>query len=122
MYGNHPIIQQLAHGAAQRLPNQQFSARNYNGPPLTQHQPEEFHDICVENLDSDVTRDMLRHSFRRYPSVREVKIQNVTGRDQKRGFVSFADESERKRAMQEMNGAKLLNKPMKIRDEAHGSI
>lgn len=87
-----------------------------------QQQPEGLHDICVWNIDPNVTRDMLRETFRRYPSVREAQIVNDTGRSQKHGFVSFADETEKRRAIQEMNGAMLLKKPMHIRSAAHSNI
>ncbi|KAG2239738.1 hypothetical protein Bca52824_091435 [Brassica carinata] len=60
--------------------------------------------------------------FSRYPSVREVNIHNGTEGNQKYGVVSFADERERRRAMQEMNGAPLLERPMDIRRAAHSNI
>ncbi|KAF8118499.1 hypothetical protein N665_0005s0256 [Sinapis alba] len=101
----------------------QFPPPNYSTvQPMTQHRPDRLHDILVGNLDLNVTRDMLQQVFRRYPSVREVNIHNGTGRNQKYGSVSFADESETRRAIHEMNGSMLLNRPMDIRPAALSNI
>lgn len=116
------MIQQLAHVPAQFFPNQVSLQYQLAYQQMMQQQPEGLHDICVWNIDRNVTRDMLREMFRRYPSVREVQIKNDPGRGQKHGFVSFADESEKWRAIQEMNGAMLLKKPMHLRSEAHRNI
>ena len=87
-----------------------------------QQQPEGLHDICVWNIDPNVTRDMLRETFRRYPSVREAQIVNDTGRSQKHGFVSFADEREKWDAMKVMNRKFFLDRQMHIGPAAKNSI
>lgn len=75
------------------------------------------HSIFVGDLAPDVTDYILQESFRvRYPSVRGAKvvIDVNSGRSKGYGFVRFGDESERSRAMTEMNGVYCSSRPMRI--------
>ncbi|KAI9122530.1 hypothetical protein K1719_006370 [Acacia pycnantha] len=65
------------------------------------------HSIFVGDLAPDVTDYLLQETFRtHYPSVRGAKVVTDpnTGRSKGYGFVKFSDETERNRAMTEMNG------------------
>ncbi|RWR90023.1 polyadenylate-binding protein RBP47 isoform X2 [Cinnamomum micranthum f. kanehirae] len=73
--------------------------------------------IFVGDLASDVTDALLQETFSsRYPSVKGAKvvIDANTGRSKGYGFVRFADDSERSRAMAEMNGVFCSSRPMRI--------
>ncbi|KAF8405071.1 hypothetical protein HHK36_009968 [Tetracentron sinense] len=73
--------------------------------------------IFVGDLASDVTDTLLQETFAsRYPSVKGAKvvIDANTGRSKGYGFVRFGDDSERSRAMTEMNGTYCSNRPMRI--------
>ena len=75
------------------------------------------HSIFVGDLAIDVTDYVLQETFRsRYPSVRGAKviIDPITNRSKGYGFVRFADESEKNRAMAEMNGVYCSSRPMRI--------
>ncbi|THU71028.1 hypothetical protein C4D60_Mb08t31210 [Musa balbisiana] len=75
------------------------------------------HSIFVGDLASDVTDYLLQETFRaNYPSVRGAKVVTDpnTGRSKGYGFVKFADEMERNRAMTEMNGVYCSSRPMRI--------
>ncbi|KAM1041070.1 hypothetical protein ACFX13_031037 [Malus domestica] len=75
------------------------------------------HSIFVGDLAPDVTDYMLQETFRtNYPSVRGAKVVTDpnTGRPKGYGFVKFADETERNRAMSEMNGQYCSSRPMRI--------
>lgn len=75
------------------------------------------HSIFVGDLAPDVTDYLLQETFRvPYPSVRGAKVVTDpnTGRSKGSGFVKFADESEKNRAMTEMNGAYCSARPMRI--------
>eukprot|EP00250_Pteridium_aquilinum_P001994 c12207_g1_i1 orf=119-1441(+) len=75
------------------------------------------HSIFVGDLAPDVTDYILQETFRlRYPSVRGAKvvIDVISGRSKGYGFVRFGDESERSRAMTEMNGVYCSSRPMRI--------
>ncbi|XP_047324644.1 polyadenylate-binding protein RBP47B'-like [Impatiens glandulifera] len=75
------------------------------------------HSIFVGDLAPDVTDYTLQETFRvQYPSVRGAKvvIDTNTGRSKGYGFVKFADEAEKNRAMGEMNGVYCSTRPMRI--------
>lgn len=75
------------------------------------------HSIFVGDLAPDVTDYILQETFRvRYPSVKGAKVvMDVnTGRSKGYGFVRFGEESERSRAMTEMNGVYCSSRPMRI--------
>lgn len=75
------------------------------------------HSIFVGDLAPDVTDYMLQETFRvQYPSVRGAKVVTDpnTGRSKGYGFVKFAEEMERNRAMTEMNGVYCSTRPMRI--------
>ncbi|KAK6914289.1 RNA recognition motif domain [Dillenia turbinata] len=75
------------------------------------------HSIFVGDLAPDVTDYLLQETFRaQYPSVRGAKvvIDPNTGRSKGYGFVKFSDETERNRAMTEMNGVYCSTRPMRI--------
>ncbi|KAL3647570.1 Polyadenylate-binding protein rbp47b' [Castilleja foliolosa] len=73
--------------------------------------------IFVGDLAPDVTDYLLMETFRAsYTSVRGAKVVTDpnTGRPKGYGFVKFADEIERNRAMVEMNGRYCSARPMRI--------
>ncbi|KAF6154706.1 hypothetical protein GIB67_025933 [Kingdonia uniflora] len=75
------------------------------------------HSIFVGDLAPDVTDYLLQETFRaQYPSVRGAKVVTDpnTGRSKGYGFVKFAEEMERNRAMSEMNGVYCSTRPMRI--------
>ncbi|KAI3935236.1 hypothetical protein MKW98_018425 [Papaver atlanticum] len=75
------------------------------------------HSIFVGDLAPDVTDYLLQETFRvQYPSVRGAKVVTDpnTGRSKGYGFVKFAEEMERNRAMTEMNGVYCSTRPMRI--------
>ncbi|GFP87008.1 polyadenylate-binding protein rbp47b' [Phtheirospermum japonicum] len=75
------------------------------------------HSIFVGDLAPDVTDYLLMETFRAgYTSVRGAKVVTDpnTGRPKGYGFVKFADEIERNRAMIEMNGKYCSARPMRI--------
>ncbi|CAL9242329.1 unnamed protein product [Arabidopsis halleri] len=79
-----------------------------NGPDLS---------IFVGDLAPEVTDTMLEKIFsEKYPSVKNAKvvIDGNTGRSKGYGFVRFGDESERSKAMLEMNGVKCCSRAMRI--------
>ncbi|KAG9449496.1 hypothetical protein H6P81_009461 [Aristolochia fimbriata] len=75
------------------------------------------HSIFVGDLAPDVTDYLLQETFRaQFPSVRGAKVVTDpnTGRSKGYGFVKFSDETERNRAMTEMNGVYCSTRPMRI--------
>lgn len=73
--------------------------------------------IFVGDLAGDVTDTLLHETFAsRYSSVKGAKVVTDpnTGRSKGYGFVRFADDNERTRAMSEMNGMYCSTRPMRI--------
>ncbi|KAK9060362.1 hypothetical protein SSX86_021066 [Deinandra increscens subsp. villosa] len=73
--------------------------------------------IFIGDLAPDVTDALLYETFAgRYPSVKGAKVvlDTNTGCSKGYGFVRFADENERARAMNEMNGQYCLSRPMRV--------
>ncbi|OAY79884.1 Polyadenylate-binding protein RBP47B' [Ananas comosus] len=123
------FIEFVSHEAAERI------LQTYNGlqMPGTEHtfrlnwasfgmgerrgDPAADHSIFVGDLAPDVTDYMLQETFRtHYSSVRGAKVVTDpnTGRSKGYGFVKFADEAEKNRAMTEMNGVYCSTRPMRI--------
>ena len=87
-----------------------------NGQRRGEEQANE-HSIFVGDLAADVSDYILQETFRvKYPSVRSAKCVTdpASGRSKGYGFVRFGSEDEMKRAMTEMNGQLLSNRPMRI--------
>ncbi|KNA16762.1 hypothetical protein SOVF_086270 [Spinacia oleracea] len=123
------FVEFVSHAAAERV------LQSYNGTPMPgteqpfrlnwasfgigERRPDAGpeHSIFVGDLAPDVSDYLLQETFRaHYPSVRGAKVVTdpSTGRSKGYGFVKFADEMERNRAMTEMNGQYCLSRPMRI--------
>ncbi|KAK5818698.1 hypothetical protein PVK06_023642 [Gossypium arboreum] len=123
------FVEFVSHQAAERI------LQTYNGTPMPgtdqmfrlnwasfgigerRTDPGLEHSIFVGDLASDVTDYLLQETFRaHYPSVRGAKVVTDpnTGRSKGYGFVKFADEMERNRAMTEMNGVYCSTRAMRI--------
>lgn len=73
--------------------------------------------VFVGDLAPDVTDTLLHETFAsRYPSVKGAKvvIDSNSGRSKGYGFVRFADENERSRAISEMNGVYCSSRAMRV--------
>ncbi|KAJ4896585.1 Polyadenylate-binding protein RBP47A [Raphanus sativus] len=82
-------------------------ASENNGPDLS---------LFVGDLAPDVTDTLLMETFAAYQSVKGAKvvIDSNTGRSKGYGFVRFGDESERSKALTEMNGAFCSSRQMRV--------
>ena len=69
------------------------------------------------DLGNEVTDEILRTSFKSYPSLQKVKVvrDRRTGKSKGYGFVSFKDPNDFTKAMKEMNGKYVGNRPIKLR-------
>ncbi|KAK8630326.1 hypothetical protein V6N13_079124 [Hibiscus sabdariffa] len=123
------FVEFVSHAAAERI------LQTYNGTPMPgteqmfrlnwasfgagerHNDPGPEHSIFVGDLAPDVTDYLLQETFRaHYQSVRGAKVVTDpnTGRSKGYGFVKFSDESERNRAMTEMNGVYCSTRAMRI--------
>lgn len=76
--------------------------------------------LFVGGLSWGTTDDALRSAFEKYGEIVEAKViaDRDTGRSRGFGFVTFADDAVAIRAMEEMNGADLDGRSIRV-DEAH---
>eukprot|EP01031_Cornospumella_fuschlensis_P024966 gene24966-30162_t len=79
--------------------------------------PENDYRIFVGDLAKDATTEMLVKTFCQYPSFAKAKVirDGDKGKSKGYGFVSFLDPMDCAKALREMNGKYLQNRPMKIR-------
>ncbi|GAM26555.1 hypothetical protein SAMD00019534_097300 [Acytostelium subglobosum LB1] len=92
------------------------AGQTWEDPSLSEWDPNDYR-IFVGDLGNDVTDDMLRQSFCKYPSFLKAKVlrDKRTLKSKGFGFVSFSDSTDYVKAMREMNGKYVGNRPIKLR-------
>jgi len=78
--------------------------------------PENDYRIFVANLGNEVTDEWLKKSFSKYPSFAKAKVirDHRTTKTRGFGFVSFLDSDDFIRALREMNGKYIGNRPCRL--------
>jgi len=73
--------------------------------------------IFVGDIGNDCTDEQLAAAFRKYPSFQKAKIirDKYTNKPKGYGFVSIKDPADFTKAMREMNGKYVGNRPIKLR-------
>ena len=76
--------------------------------------------LFVGGLSWDTSDDGLRAAFEKYGDITEAKVitDRDTGRSRGFGFVSYAEDDSASKAIQEMNGAELDGRSIRV-DEAN---
>ena len=72
--------------------------------------------VYVKNLDEGVTEGMMHEAFSPYGTITSarVMVDNTSGQSKGFGFVCFSAPEEVTRAITEMNGKMLMNKPIYV--------
>jgi cold-inducible RNA-binding protein len=72
--------------------------------------------LFVGGLSFDTTDEGLHQAFSPFGTLEEAKIitDRASGRSRGFGFVSFTDEAEADRALQQMNGAELDSRTIRV--------
>uniref|UniRef100_A0A095ASF8 RNA-binding protein 42 n=1 Tax=Schistosoma haematobium TaxID=6185 RepID=A0A095ASF8_SCHHA len=88
----------------------------WEDPTLVEWDPNDFRLFCGD-LGNEVTDDTLARAFNRYPSFQKAKVvrDKRTSKSRGYGFVSFSDPGDFTRAMREMNGKYVGNRPIKLK-------
>lgn len=74
--------------------------------------------LYVGNLSFNADADTLRNAFAEYGEVTDVHLvaDRVTGQSRGFGFVTMGSESEAAKAMEQMNGAMLEGRALKVNE------
>ncbi|RKP23328.1 hypothetical protein SYNPS1DRAFT_11350, partial [Syncephalis pseudoplumigaleata] len=88
----------------------------WEDPTLAEWDENDFR-IFVGDLGNEVMDEHLAQAFSKYPSMQKARIvrDKRSGKTRGFGFVSFKDPDDYSRAMREMNGKYLGNRPLKLR-------
>ncbi|XP_059143349.1 RNA-binding protein 42-like [Physella acuta] len=88
----------------------------WEDPTLAEWQQDDFRMFCGD-LGNEVTDETLVRAFNKYPSFLKAKVvrDRRTNKTKGYGFVSFKDPVDFTRAMREMNGKYVGNRPIKLR-------
>ncbi|KAF1333098.1 Rna-binding protein, partial [Globisporangium splendens] len=78
--------------------------------------PENDFRLFCGDLGNEVSDELLAHSFSRYASFQRAKVvrDKLTHKSRGYGFVSFADPFDCAKALREMNGKYIGNRPVKL--------
>lgn len=95
------------------------AGQTWEDPTLAEWDTDDFR-VFAGDLGNEVTDEMLTKAFAKYPSfVRAKVIRNKRSNKTKGyGFVSFRDPNDFARAIREMNGKYVGNRPIKLRKSA----
>lgn len=85
-------------------------------PTLADWDPNDFR-VFVGDLGPECTDQLLIGAFSKYPSFQRARVikDKLTGKNRGYGFVSFKDPHDGVRALTEMNGKYIGNRPIKLR-------
>jgi hypothetical protein len=90
--------------------------QTWEDPTLAEWRDDDFR-LFVGDLGNEVSDDTLIKVFSKYPSFLKAKVirDKRSGKTLGYGFVSFGDPNDFMRAMKEMNGQYIGNRPCKLR-------
>lgn len=88
----------------------------WEDPSLADWDPNDYRVFCGD-LGNDVTDELLRGTFERYPSFVRAKVvrEKRTNKSKGYGFISFKDPQDYARAIKEWDGKYLGCRPIKLR-------
>ena len=85
--------------------------------PTLEEWPDNDYRIFVGDLGNEVNDEHLYNAFRKYTSIYKAKVvtDKKTGKTKGYGFVSLGSEDDYIRAMREMNGKYIGNRPIRLK-------
>ncbi|CAF0779523.1 unnamed protein product [Didymodactylos carnosus] len=92
------------------------AGQTWEDESLADWDTDDFRLFCGD-LGNEVNDDVLARAFSKYPSFQKAKVirDKRTGKTRGYGFVSFKDSHDFIKAMREMNGKYVGNRPIKLR-------
>ncbi|KAE9419652.1 hypothetical protein Angca_009790 [Angiostrongylus cantonensis] len=88
----------------------------WEDPSLAEWDKNDFRIFCGD-LGNEVSDELLAKAFRKYPSFQKAKVvrDSRSNKSKGYGFVSFTESDDYVRAMREMDGKYVGNRPIKLR-------
>lgn len=88
----------------------------WEDPTLEEWEENDFRLFCGD-LGNEVTDEILCNSFRKYPSFQKARVirDKKTCKSKGYGFVSFMNSNDYIKAMREMNGKYVGNRPIRLK-------
>jgi RNA recognition motif-containing protein len=88
----------------------------WSDPTLDEWPESDFRMFCGD-LGNEVTDEILANAFRKYPSFQKARVlrDKRTGKTKGYGFISFKDSEDYIKAMREMNGKYVGNRPIRLK-------
>jgi len=85
--------------------------------PTLEEWPEDDFRVFIGDLGNEVNDDVLSHAFQKYPSFQKSRVvrDGRSGKSKGYGFVSFKDPWDMTKALREMQGKYVGNRPIKVR-------
>jgi hypothetical protein len=79
--------------------------------------PDDDYRIFAGDIGNEVTDELLAHAFSQYPSMQKAKVvrNSHTNKSKGYGFISFSDPYDFAKALREMNGKYIGNRPAKLK-------
>jgi len=101
--------------AIYRPPTRAGGGMEWDDPTLHEWAKDD-HRIFVGNLGNEVSDEGLRRAFIQYKSIYKAKVvrDKKTGKSRGYGFVGFSDPHDFVRALKEMQGKYICNRPCKL--------
>jgi hypothetical protein len=109
-----------AQGGRQKPPASKVAIRRAGGKTwrddTLEQWPEGDFRLFVGNIGNEVTDELLSHSFGRYPSLARAKVirNKHTNKSKGYAFISFMDPFDCAKALREMSGKYIGNRPCKL--------
>lgn len=108
--------QMLGKRKKQTSGNRQAAGESWHDPTMEEW-PQDDHRIFVGDLGNEVNDETLALAFKQYKSFVKAKVirEKWNHKTKGYGFVSFKDSGDMARALKEMNGRYIGNRPCKLR-------
>ncbi len=103
-------------GKAKRVIDRTVAGMQWQDKTLLEWPEDDFR-IFVGDLGKETNDDVLSHAFQKFPSFQRARVvrDKRTGHSKGYGFVSFKDPWDMTKALREMQGKYIGNRPVKVR-------
>lgn len=117
MYKKEKKKAQIKVRTKKKLKNLRKAGGEMWSDPTLDEWPENDYRMFCGDLGNEVTDEILANAFRKYPSFLKARVlrDKRTGKTKGYGFISFKDSEDYIKAMREMNGKYVGNRPIRLK-------